>query len=51
MEFLFLLVIVEKERDKVIAVVPICIKMYLIKPVETEKMSNKIKQLAFGGVA
>jgi YesN/AraC family two-component response regulator len=32
-------------------VVPIGIKEYLVKPVESEKLSNKIKQLVFGGVA
>ena len=47
----FLLVIGEKERDKVIDELPIGIKEYLVKPVEPEKLTNKIKQLAFGGVA
>jgi response regulator of citrate/malate metabolism len=47
----FLLVIGEKERDKVIDLVPIDINEYLVKPVEPEKLSNKIEQLAFGGVA
>ena len=46
-----LLVIGEKECDKVIDLVPIAIKEYLVRPVEPEKLSNKIKQLAFGGVA
>jgi hypothetical protein len=45
------LVIGEKERDKVIDLVPISIKKYLVKLVEPEILSNKIKQLAFGGVA
>jgi response regulator of citrate/malate metabolism len=47
----FLLVIAEKERDKVINAVPVGNKEYLLKPVEPEKLSNKIKQVAFGGVA
>ena len=45
------MVIGEKERDKVNDLVPIGIKEYLVKPVEPEKLINKIKRLAFGGVA
>jgi response regulator of citrate/malate metabolism len=39
----FLLITAEKERDKVIDAVRVCIKEYLVKPVEPEKLSNKIK--------
>ena len=35
----------------VIGEVPVGIKEYLLRPVESEKLSNKIKQLVFGGVA
>ena len=45
------MVIAEKERYKVIDAVSVGNKEYLLKPVEYEKMSNKIKQVAFGGVA
>jgi two-component system, chemotaxis family, chemotaxis protein CheY len=50
-EILFLLVIAEKERDKVLDALLVGIKKYLVKSVEPEKLSNKIIQLAFGGVA
>jgi response regulator of citrate/malate metabolism len=45
------LVTAEKECDKVIDPVPVGIKVYLVKPVEPEKLCNKIKQVIFGGVA
>jgi two-component system chemotaxis response regulator CheY len=47
----FLLITAEKERDKVIEAVQAGIKEYLVKPVEPEKLSNKIKQVVFGGAA
>jgi two-component system chemotaxis response regulator CheY len=47
----FLLITAEKERDKVIEAVEAGIKEYLVKPVEPEKLSNKIKQVVFGGAA
>ena len=47
----FLLITAEKERDKVIEAVQAGIKQYLVKPVEPEKLSNKIKQVVFGGAA
>ena len=47
----FLLVIAEKERDKVIDALALGFKEYLIKFIEPEKLSNEIKQLVFGGVA
>jgi response regulator of citrate/malate metabolism len=45
------LITVEKGRDKVIDAVRVFIKEYLVKPVEHEKLSNKIKQVVFGSVA
>ena len=48
-EIPFLLITAEKERDKVIEAVQAGIKEYLVKPVEPEKLSNKIKQVVFGG--
>ncbi len=50
-EIPFLLITAEKERDKVIEAVQAGIKEYLVKPVEPEKLSNKIKQVVFGGAA
>ncbi len=50
-EIPFLLITAEKERDKVIEAVQAGIKQYLVKPVEPEKLSNKIKQVVFGGAA
>lgn len=50
-EIPFLLITAEKERDKVIEAVEAGIKEYLVKPVEPEKLSNKIKQVVFGGAA
>jgi two-component system chemotaxis response regulator CheY len=47
----FLLITAEKEREKVIEAVQAGIKQYLVKPVEPEKLSNKIKQVVFGGAA
>ena len=46
-EILFLLITAEKERDKVIEA---GIKEYLVKPVKPENLSNKIKEVVFGGV-
>ena len=45
------MVIAEKERYKVIDAVSVGNKEYLLKPVEPKKLSNKIKEMAFGGVA
>ena len=45
----FLLITAEKERNKVIEAVQAGIKEYLVKPVEPEKLSTKIKQVVFGG--
>lgn len=50
-EIPFLLITAEKERDKVIEAVQAGIKEYLVKPVEAEKLSSKIKQVVFGGAA
>ncbi|MZH42103.1 MAG: response regulator [Nitrospinae bacterium] len=47
----FLLITAEKERNKVIEAVQAGIKEYLVKPVEPEKLSTKIKQVVFGGAA
>lgn len=47
----FLLITAEKERDKVIEAVQAGIREYLVKPVEPEKLSNKIKEVVFGGAA
>jgi two-component system, chemotaxis family, chemotaxis protein CheY len=47
----FLLITAEKERDKVIEAVQAGIKEYLVKPVNPENLSSKIKQVVFGGVA
>lgn len=47
----FLLITAEKERNKVIEAVQAGIKEYLVKPVEPEKLSNKIKEVVFGGAA
>jgi len=47
----FLLITAEKERDKVIEAVQAGIKEYLVKPVDPEKLSDKIKKVVFGGVA
>ena len=46
-EIPFLLITAEKERDKVIEA---GIKEYLVKPVKPENLSNKIKEVVFGGV-
>jgi len=45
------LITAKKERDKVIDAVPVGIKENLVKPIKPEKLSSKIKQLAFWGVA
>jgi len=50
-EIPFLLITAEKERDKVIEAVRAGIKEYLVKPVNPENLSNKIKQVVFGGAA
>jgi two-component system, chemotaxis family, chemotaxis protein CheY len=47
----FLLITAEKERDKVIEAVQAGIKEYLVKPVQPEKLSNKIKEVVFGDAA
>jgi len=47
----FLLITAEKERNKFIEAVQAGIKEYLVKPVEPEKLSNKIKQVVFWGAA
>jgi two-component system, chemotaxis family, chemotaxis protein CheY len=47
----FLLITAEKERDKVIEAVQAGIKENLVKPVDPEKLSDKIKQVVFRGVA
>ena len=43
----FLLITAEKERNKVVEA---GIKEYLVKPVKPENLSNKIKEVVFGGV-
>lgn len=50
-EIPFLLITAEKERDKVVEAVQAGIKEYLVKPVEPEKLSNKIKEVVFGDAA
>ncbi|MZH02662.1 MAG: response regulator [Nitrospinae bacterium] len=47
----FLLITAEKERNKVIEAVQAGIKEYLVKPVEPDKLSSKIKEVVFGGAA
>jgi two-component system, chemotaxis family, chemotaxis protein CheY len=47
----FLLITAEKERGKVIEAVKAGIKEYLVKPVQPEKLSNKIKEVVFGDAA
>lgn len=50
----FLLITVEKERNKVVEAVEaveVGIKEYLVKPVKPENLSNKIKEVVFGEVA
>ena len=51
MKFLFYWSLVKKNAIKSLMVVTIGIKEYLVKPVEPVKLINKIKRLAFGGVA
>ena len=46
-EIPFLLITAEKERNKVVEA---GIKEYLVKPVNPENLSNKIKEVVFGGV-
>ena len=46
----FLLITAEKERNKVVEAVEVGIKEYLVKPVKPENLSNKIKEVVFGGV-
>ncbi len=48
-EIPFLLITAEKERDKVIEAVQAGIKDYLVKPVKPENLSDKIKEVVFGG--
>jgi two-component system, chemotaxis family, chemotaxis protein CheY len=50
-EIPFLLITAEKERDKVIEAVQAGIKEYLVKPVQPEKLSSKIKEVVFGDAA
>ena len=47
----FLLVTAEKERSKVIEAVQAGIKEYLVKPVQADQLSTKIKEVVFGDVA
>ena len=49
-EIPFLLITAEKERNKVVEAVEAGIKEYLLKPVKPENLSNKIKEVVFGGV-
>ena len=49
-EIPFLLITAEKERNKVVEAVEVGIKEYLVKPVKPENLSNKIKEVVFGGV-
>ena len=49
-EIPFLLITAEKERNKVVESVEAGIKEYLVKPVKSENLSNKIKEVVFGGV-
>ena len=46
-EIPFLLITAEKELNKVVEA---GIKEYLVKPVKPENLSNKIKEVVFGGV-
>ena len=46
-EIPFLLITAEKERNKVVEA---GIKEYLVKPVKPKNLSNKIKEVVFGGV-
>jgi two-component system, chemotaxis family, chemotaxis protein CheY len=50
-EIPFLLITAEKERGKVIEAVKAGIKEYLVKPVQPEKLSSKIKEVVFGDAA
>ena len=44
----FLLITAEKERDKVVEAVAAGIKEYIVKPVNSESLGNKIKEVVFG---
>ena len=44
----FLLITAEKERDKVVEAVAAGIKEYIVKPVKSQSLGNKIKEVVFG---
>jgi two-component system, chemotaxis family, chemotaxis protein CheY len=44
----FLLITAEKERDKVVEAVAAGIKEYIVKPVKSQPLGNKIKEFYFG---
>ena len=44
----FLLITTEKERDKVVEAVAAGIKEYIVKPVKSQSLGNKIKEVVFG---
>ena len=44
----FLLITAEKESNKVVEAVAAGIKEYIVKPVKSQSLGNKIKEIAFG---
>jgi two-component system, chemotaxis family, chemotaxis protein CheY len=44
----FLLITAEKECDKIVKAVAAGIKEYIVKPVKSESLGNKVKEVVFG---
>ena len=44
----FLLITAEKESNKVVEAVAAGIKEYIVKPVKSQSLGNKIKEVVFG---